>query len=117
MRMKFGRDRGFSMLEQQFDRRSARRQRVLKEGKVILSDRVSLDCVVRDISPGGARIEFDTPVSLPADFSLRIVSADLVIPATPAWQRKLEAGIRFTGVGMVGAVDNTPKKIVRSVAA
>ena len=56
-------------------------------------------------------------MSLPADFSLRIVSADLIIPATPAWQRKLEAGIRFTGVGMVGAVDNTPQKIVRSVAA
>ena len=96
---------------------ATRRQLVLKEGKVILSDRVSLDCIVRDISPGGARLEFKTPVSLPPDFSLRIVSADLIIPATAAWQRKLEAGIRFTGVGMVGAVDNSPKKIVRSVAA
>ena len=105
------------MPTQHIDRRNERRQLVLKEGKVILSERVSLDCIVRDISPGGARLEFETPVSLPPDFRLRIVSADLIIPATPAWQRKLEAGVRFTGVGMVGAVDNSPKKIVRSVAA
>jgi hypothetical protein len=104
------------MLERQIDRRAERRQMVLKEGKVMLSDWVSVDCVVRDISPGGARLEFQAPVSLPSEFRLRIVSADLTIPATAAWQRRLEAGISFTGVGTVGAVDNSPKKIVRSAA-
>jgi hypothetical protein len=84
------------------DRRQERRLRVLKAGKVLLSDWLSVDCTVRDISSAGARLEFDVPVSLPGEFRLKLVSADLTIPAVCAWQRRLEAGIRFTGVGTVG---------------
>ena len=94
------------------DRRSERRQKVLKEGKLLLSGRVSIDCLVRDISPGGARLEFFGPVSLPGEFRLHIVSAELTVPAALAWQRRLEAGVRFTGVGTAGQVDNTPKQIL-----
>ena len=87
------------------DRRRERRQKVLKEGKVMLTEWVSVNCVVRDISPGGARIEFEGPVYLPSQFRLCIVSADLTIPAVPAWQRRGEAGIRFTGVGTAGKIE------------
>lgn len=90
--------------------------KVLKQGKVLLSEYVAVDCSVRDMSAGGARLEFGGPVILPSDFRLRIVSADLTIPATVCWQRRLEAGIRFTGVGMVGQVDVSPKRMVRSAA-
>jgi hypothetical protein len=99
------------------ERRSGRRVRVLKEAKVMLTDCVSVNCIVRDISPGGARLQFDGPVYLPVEFRLRIVSADLTIPATPAWQKQGEAGVRFTGVGTVGQVDNSPKRIARRAAA
>jgi hypothetical protein len=93
------------------ERRCERRHKVLKEGKVMLTEWVSVSCVVRDISPGGARLEFEGPVYLPSEFRLLIVSADLTIPAVPAWQRRGEAGIRFTGVGTAGDVDNTPRRI------
>jgi hypothetical protein len=93
------------------DRRRQRRQKILKEGKVMLTEWVSVNCIVRDISPGGARIEFDGPVFLPSEFRLCIVSADLTIPAVPAWQNRREAGIRFTGVGVAGDLDNTPKRV------
>ena len=99
------------------ERRTERRIKVLKEGKVMLTDCVSVDCIVRDMSPGGARLKFEGPVYLPVEFHLRIVSADLTIPATPAWQKQSEAGVRFTGVGTVGYVDNSPKRIVRRAAA
>ncbi len=92
------------------DRRRERRKRVLKEGKLMLTEWVSVRCMVRDISPGGARLEFDGPVDLPNAFHLCLVTADLTIPAVPAWQRRDEAGIRFTGVGVAGNVDNTPKR-------
>ena len=98
------------------DRRSERRQKVLKEGKVLLADKTFIECIVRDISPGGARVEFAGPVSLPREFRLHIVSADLTVPATFAWQRRLEAGIRFTGIGVVGEVDNTPMRILNTAA-
>lgn len=93
------------------ERRRERRQKILKEGKVMLTEWVSVNCIVRDISPGGARLEFEGPVYLPSEFRLCIVSADLTIPAIPAWQRRGEAGIRFTGVGMAGDVDNSPRRI------
>lgn len=98
------------------DRRSERRNKMLKDGKILLNDYVTVDCRVRDISPGGARLEFDGPVCLPAAFRLRIVSAELTIPATVAWQRRLEAGIHFTGVGSVGHVEQAPKRNARSAA-
>ncbi|MGH6926203.1 MAG: PilZ domain-containing protein, partial [Propylenella sp.] len=78
---------------------------------VILTEWVSVNCIVRDLSPGGARLEFEAPVYLPREFRLCIVSADLTIPAVPAWQRQSEAGVRFTGVGVAGRVDSTPKRV------
>lgn len=93
------------------DRRSQRRHKILKEGRVVLGDSVSFGCVVRDISPLGARLELEAPAELPGEFRLVIVSADLTIPATLSWQRRLEAGIRFTGVGTAGGVDNSPRRI------
>ena len=51
---------------------------------MLLSERVSIDCLVRDISSGGARLEFLAPVNLPREFRLRIVSADLTVPAAVA---------------------------------
>jgi hypothetical protein len=98
------------------ERRRERRQKVLKQGKVVLTESVSIDCVVRDLSPSGARIEFEAPLYLPSEFRLHIVSADLTIPAAPAWQKQREAGIRFVGVGTVGSVDNSPKRIVSTAA-
>ena len=87
------------------DRRRARRQKVLKEGKIMLADGVAVNCIVRDISPGGARLELDGPVCLPGEFHLRIVAADLTLPAVPAWQRRDEVGVRFTGVGVSGPAE------------
>jgi hypothetical protein len=90
------------------ERRREPRLKVLKHGKVLLTELKSIDCMVRDISPLGARIEFELPVRLPSQFRLRIVSADLTIPAAPVWQHRREAGVRFVGVGTAGSVDNSP---------
>lgn len=79
----------------------------------MFTDWVSVDCIVRDISPGGARLEFLEPVNLPKEFRLYIVSADLTLPAAGVWQRRNEAGIRFTGVGIIG---DSESAAVRSAA-
>ena len=99
-----------------YERRRERRLKVLKAGKIVLSDLVAFDCTIRDISPGGAHLEFDTPISLPAEFNLRIVSADLLIPAATAWQRRLEAGVRFTGVGVIGPIGELVEECARAAA-
>jgi hypothetical protein len=98
------------------DRRNERRLKILKAGKVLLSDWLSVDCTVRDISPSGARLEFEGPVSLPGEFRLKLISADLTIPAVCAWQRRLEAGIRFTGVGTAGSLGDASGAGIPSAA-
>ena len=77
------------------ERRREPRLRVLKAGKVRLNACVTVDCTIRDISRRGARLEFEGPVSLPAEFQLRFVGAELTVRASPAWQRRLEAGVLF----------------------
>lgn len=100
------------------ERRNEPRLKVLKEAKALLDDFVAVDCTLRDISTGGARIEFDGPICLPAKFSLRIVTADVTISVTTAWQRRLEAGIRFApGAASSGqAGSDWAKKTIRSAA-
>jgi hypothetical protein len=92
-----------------YERRSERRMKALKAGKILLSEWLSVNCTVRDMSSAGARLELETAVMLPSEFRLHILSADLVIPAAAVWQRRLEAGIRFTGVGVIGKVDDMPE--------
>ena len=89
---------------------------MLRAGKVLLSDYVEVSCSVRDISAGGARLEFDGPVCLPSEFRLRLVSADLDIPATVRWQRRLEAGISFTDAGSAASRTETPRRPLPSAA-
>jgi hypothetical protein len=98
------------------ERRSERRLKVLKEGRVLLDDYVAVNCSIRDITPAGARLEFEGPVCLPSVFRLRLVSTEVTFPATVVWQRKLEAGIRFTGIGVVEATRLAPRRNVRSAA-
>jgi hypothetical protein len=83
------------------EHRISHRRRTLKQGKIVLSDRVVLDCLIRDISAGGARLEFGAPTTLPDAFRLLVTASNLLIPAALAWQRGLVVGVRFTGPGEV----------------
>ena len=78
-------------------RRSEFRVRVLKRARVVLSTMTSIDCEIRDISSGGARIEFKAAIMLPEHFQLMTVSTRKIVPVQRVWQRGLEAGVRFTG--------------------
>jgi len=77
--------------------RSDHRQRTLKAAKIILTDWTTMDCVVRDISKGGARIALGDAVSLPHEFRLLLVSTNTIVPVQLLWQRGQTAGVGFTG--------------------
>ena len=79
------------------EHRTSVRRRTLKEGKVILSDSTVMDCRIRDLSEGGARLEFGGLTNLPKEFRLLIVSSNTVVPAAIAWQRGQNVGVFFTG--------------------
>lgn len=83
------------------DRRHAPRRRALKEAKVVLSDWSVIDCLVRDLSDMGARVEFSAPTNLPSEFRLLVVATNVLLPAELKRQRGLSAGVRFSGPGKV----------------
>ena len=80
-------------------RRSAPRIRSFKEAKVILHDWGVINCLMRNTSDAGARLEFSAVIDLPDKFGLLIVSTDSLIQAARVWQRGLSAGVKFTGGG------------------
>jgi len=77
------------------EHRSSHRRQTLKAAKLLLSGSTLLDCLVRDISETGARLEFPGPSPLPPEFRLRVVADRTEAPAALAWQRGLAAGVHF----------------------
>ena len=77
------------------DKRKYPRTRTLKTGRVILSDTTSLSCLIRDVSPAGARLVFGGPAVLPMLFRLLFVDTDTMRVATLVWQKGLAAGVSF----------------------
>ncbi len=62
-----------------------------------MSDWSTIDCVIRDMGAGGARLEFGAMTDLPAEFRLLVVSTNVLVPAARVWQQGHKAGIKFTG--------------------
>jgi hypothetical protein len=78
------------------DKRIIRRQRVLKTGKIIFSDGNSVvDCVIRNLSVAGARLELSNTVSVPQEFTLLDAHAGRSYSAKVAWRRGETMGIEF----------------------
>lgn len=76
------------------ERRQLRRNAVLRKAQVLFSSTLH-DCYIVDSSEGGARIQTESPVALPAQLVLRL-SDGQAIAATRAWSRGTQAGLAFT---------------------
>jgi PilZ domain-containing protein len=80
------------------EHRKHRRQRVLKEGKIVSSDMNSLiDVKIRDMSTSGALVNLPANVVMPDKFNLLIVSERLLYPAELRWRKGEAMGLEFTG--------------------
>jgi hypothetical protein len=77
------------------EKRGSPRRRMLKQGRVILSDSTTITCIIRDMSETGARIVFGGPVHLPESFRLAIVNSDDVHAVNLIWHRGFAAGVSF----------------------
>ena len=78
-------------------RRNEHRRRALKQAKVLLSEWTVLDCLVRDLSDEGARLEFASPVELPESFRVQFMSDNSRRPVEVMWRRGQSVGVRFVG--------------------
>jgi hypothetical protein len=76
--------------------RKAARQKSFLRGSINFNNaRSSLDCLIRDISPDGARLDFSGTVSTPDVFDLYIPQKEQMICANVAWRHGEEVGVTF----------------------
>lgn len=81
------------------EKRSAPRLRSFLKGKAIFNNRQStLDCLVRDISATGARLEVSNAVLLPELFDLYVPQKDTTYRVRITWRAEGEIGVEFDHV-------------------
>jgi len=76
------------------ERRVTPRHRVLKTGTIEFGGE-AIPCVVRSLSPAGARIEINTPLWFPEHFVLAIPSDGLHQPCRVIWREEKLIGLAF----------------------
>lgn len=87
--------------EEGHEHRAARRNTVLREGVIILSEpNASSDCLILNLSDTGARIRLIEPGAFPDTCQLRLDSG-VARHCKVVWRRGLEAGIEFTNAPVV----------------
>lgn len=78
------------------ERRRSNRQKSLLRGCIYFNKRRSAtDCLVRDISPAGARLIFSETVSIPDVIELYLPQRQQTLRAEVQWRRGDEIGVGF----------------------
>ena len=87
------------------ERRHHHRNRVCYGGLIAFNGRNStLDCVVRNFSPRGARIEFENSAMLPDSVDFEVVRKGLTCLARLVWRADNTAGLVFCEEHETGSV-------------
>lgn len=96
------------------DRRAAVRIQTQRSGK-ILCGAFAWDCVIRDLSSQGARVQMLTGGAPTGQIQLVDLDAGLAHDVTVAWQREREIGMRIVRTydlrGLAPAAAGTAKRI------
>jgi PilZ domain len=76
------------------ERRAKPRQRILKAGTIEF-DGGSIDCTIRNMSPTGAALEVASPVGIPSEITLNIVSSRERQNCHIVWRKEKRIGVVF----------------------
>jgi hypothetical protein len=109
---------------QSVERRKATRQKSFLRGTVHFNNRRSaLDCLIRDISPYGARLIFSGSVTLPDVVELHIPQKEHTSRAHVIWRHGQEVGVAFAqhvaldGIAESGELSERVQRLEAEVAA
>jgi hypothetical protein len=83
------------MHDNTMEKRGATRQRVLKRGTLAFHSGGGIDCMVRNISSNGARVDIATPVGLPKSFTLVIEADKFMRRCHAVWKNEKQIGVAF----------------------
>ncbi len=77
------------------ERQNHVRQRVLRRAKIVFKGHEAvIDCVVLNLSGGGACLKVETPIGIPDTFDLMLDHAS-VRDCRVAWRKATQIGIQF----------------------
>ncbi len=77
------------------ERRASNRQRVLKGGRLAFDGGGGVDCMVRSLSPTGARVDVSSPMGVPESFTLVIEADHFARHCHQVWSRDKQIGVAF----------------------
>ena len=77
------------------ERRKLARSRVLKGAKLIVGSASTIDCVVRNVTNSGARVQIANTAELPESLSLTFDGGFTVRRCRVAWRSVTETGVQF----------------------
>lgn len=78
------------------NRRTSPRTRTFLKGRAIFNNRMStMDCVVRNVSSTGAKLQLAESVTLPEQFELDIPQKGETVRVRLRWRRGDEVGVSF----------------------
>jgi len=76
------------------EKRAKQRQRVLKSAKLRLNRGGIIDCTIRDISEGGARLRVASPLGIP-EFVELVFGDETARPCRVVWRKEAQIGVEF----------------------
>jgi hypothetical protein len=77
------------------EKRASSRHRVLKQGLLAFDHGGGVDCIVRNLSSNGARIDIVSPVGLPEVFTLVIEADQFKRRCHAVWSSDKQIGVVF----------------------
>src|SRR4026208_1929841 len=90
------------------ERRKVTRQKSFLRGMIYFNNRRNaVDCLIRDISPYGARLIFSDAVSTPDVFELYIPQKEQTLRVHAIWRHGQEVGVAFAQATQLDAVAET----------
>jgi hypothetical protein len=97
------------------DRRQSPRDKVLYGGVAQVNERGStMDCVVRNISEGGACVEFDQAARLPEEMNLTIARKGRSFLARIIWRQANRVGLAFRTMFTDAPANDLDERLRRS---
>jgi hypothetical protein len=77
------------------EQRAVPRRRVFGSARIVLGTEFVAECVMRDISRAGARLQVATSAGIPDRFDLILLSGEDRLSCTVAWRTAHSVGVRF----------------------
>jgi len=98
------------------DKRTSPRLRSFLKGRVLFNGgQNSLDCLIRDISATGARLELSASVTLPDRFDLYLPHRDETCKVHIQWRRDTQIGVAFDQVQSAPPMPSAPQDVAARV--